>query len=308
MRRRRWITGLFGFVLAALPPADTAAAETITLTHQGATRSAILHRPVGAPAGPRPLVIALHGQGGTGQDFRRWAALDAIANRGGFAVIYPDAVDGRWSYGRPIRQPMPTVAGEPADDIGFLRALIAALVARGIADPSRIYVFGVSRGGLMTFTAACALDDVIAAGAAIVTGMTDHQREDCRPARAVPLVVIAGTADTTQFYDGWVFPMGRLLSVPETLEFWRTRHGCGAQEATVLPHRRRADPTRVVLVEWTECATEKPLRYLRVEGGGHQMPSTAGRSMPLSESKFGRRNHDFETADEAWAFFKRFAR
>jgi hypothetical protein len=52
--------------------------------------------------------------------------------------------------------------------------------------------------------------------------MTDHQREACRPARPVPLMVVAGTVAPVQSYDGWLLPSGRLLSVPETLEFRQT--------------------------------------------------------------------------------------
>ena len=284
------------------------AAERLALAHQGIERAAVLHQPPGASAGPRPLVIALHGQGGNGADFRRWAGLDAVADREGFVAAYPDAIDGRWSYGRPIILPMPTVGAETVDDVGFLRRLIEDLVARKVADPTRVYVFGVSRGGLMAFTAACVLDDVVAAVAPVITGMTDHQRDDCKPARPVPLVAIAGTNDTAQIYDGWIHQTGRLLSVPESMEFWRVRHGCTGQQGRLLPHRRAGDRTRVALIEWTGCTSEAPLRFYRVEGGGHQLPSTAGGSALLSDPKVGRRNADIDTADEVWAFFKRFTR
>jgi polyhydroxybutyrate depolymerase len=307
--RRSSLCGLASLWLVAAAAGQAAlAAEVVTLAHQGVERTAVLHRPAPASAGPRPLVIALHGQGGNGGDFRRWAGLDAVADREGFVAVYPDAIDGRWSYGRPIILPMPTVGGETADDVGFLRGLIEHLVERRIADASRIYVFGVSRGGLMAFTMACMLDDVIAAAAPVITGMTDHQRDDCKPARPVPIVAIAGTNDTTQWYDGWIYQAGRLLSVAESMEFWRGRHGCTGQQGRLLPHRRADDRTRVALIEWTGCATPSPLRLYRVQGGGHQLPSTAGGSTPLSDPQFGLRNADIETAEEVWAFFKRFAR
>jgi polyhydroxybutyrate depolymerase len=72
---------------------------------------------------------------------------------------------------------MPTLAGEPVDDTGFIRVLIDALVGKRIADPARIYVAGASRGGLMAI--ACALADRIAATAPLITGMTEWQRDDC---------------------------------------------------------------------------------------------------------------------------------
>ncbi len=304
----RWSLAALFWWLAAAFGHGAAASEIVKLTHQGVERTAVLHRPAPASAGARPLVIVLHGQGGTGADLRRWAGFDALADREGFVAVYPDAIDGQWSYGRPIILPMPSVKGETVDDVGFLRRLIAHLVERDIADATRVYVFGVSRGGLLAFTLACVLDDVIAAAAPVVTGMTDHQRDDCKPQRPVPIVVIAGTHDTTQWYDGWIYQTGRLLSVPESLEFWRARHGCTGQQARLLPHRRADDRTRVALIEWTGCAGAAPLRLYRVQGGGHQLPSRAGRRAPLSDARLGARNTDIETAEEVWAFFKRYTR
>ena len=125
-----------------------------------------------------------------GRDRRRSPSLGAFdaLDREGFVAVYPDAIDGRWSYGRPIILPMPSVKGETVDDAGFLRRLIAHLVERDIHRRRQGIRFAVSRGGLMAFTLACVLDDVIRGGAPVVTGMTDHQRDDCQPQRLVPIV------------------------------------------------------------------------------------------------------------------------
>jgi len=115
------------------------------------------------------VVIGLYGHGQTIEKFRNWLHLDATADREHFVVVYPDAVDHDWSYGRPIVKPMPAVDGEPVDDVGFIRLIIDNLVETKRADPARIYVIGLSRGGLMTYTLACALADRIAAAAAAIT-------------------------------------------------------------------------------------------------------------------------------------------
>ena len=297
--------GLVALVLGSSP---CAAAEPLKFTHQGIERTAVLHRPEAAQSGPLPLVIALHGLGGTGENFRGYAQFDVTANREGFNTVYPDAVEKSWSYGRPINQPMPTVGGETVDDVGFIRLLIDDLVSRKIADPARVYVTGISRGGLMAFTLACALAERITAAAPLITGMTDHQRDDCQPARPVPIMVIAGTSDRLQSFGGWQGPNGRLLSVPETMDFWRSLHGCTRRDGRRLPHRNPDDRTQVMLVEWSGCRTEINPRLYRVEGGGHQIPSINGTNNPMSEEKFGLRNRDIETADEVWTFFKNFPR
>jgi polyhydroxybutyrate depolymerase len=305
----RHCVGTFAVPIAivALAVAVARADGVITLAHQGVERTAILHEAAGA-ARSAPLVIALQGLGQSTEQLRGALKLDPVADREGFAVLYPDAIEHKWSYGRPINQPMPTVGGETVDDVGFLRLLIEDLVSRKVADPARVYVTGMSRGGLMAFTLACALADKIAAAAALITGMTEAQREDCRPARPVPIMALAGTNDWAQSYDGWLTEMGRLLSVPETMEFWRALHGCGQQDRWMLPHRDDRDRTRVVLIEWSGCKSGARLRLYRINGGGHQIPSLTAIADAQSEQRWGLRSRDVETAEEVWTYVKGYAR
>lgn len=70
------------------------------VVHQQTTRHYDPHLP-GAAAhapGPKPLVIALHGISDS-EDWRRpiawlrgWWSMDAVAEREGFAVVYPAAI------------------------------------------------------------------------------------------------------------------------------------------------------------------------------------------------------------------------
>jgi polyhydroxybutyrate depolymerase len=301
--RHRRLLGAVVMVGVAIAGDAAPAADLLKVSHQGVERTAIVHRP-DRPPGPLPAVIALHGLGDTAENFRRWFRLDATADREGFVAVYPDAIERGWNYGRPIARAMPQVGGAPVDDTGYLRLLIDRLAADGTADPGRIYVAGHSRGGMMAFTLACALADRLAAVAAFVTGMSEYQREECRPARPVPLMTIAGTHDFVQSYDGWILEMGRLLSVPETTEFWRSVHGCTAQTGKMLPHRDMSDRTRVNVIEWSGCRSGARLVLYRVMNGGHQLPSIANPPSPSSEQRFGLRNRDVETADEVWAYFK----
>jgi polyhydroxybutyrate depolymerase len=297
-----------GVVHPAFMPitASLHAEEVIRLTHQGVARTAVL-RPAAGAATPVPLVIALHGRGQPVSHFRGDLRLDAVADREGFAVLYPDAVDLMWSYGRTINDPMPKAGSETVDDIGFIRQLLDGLASRKVADTHRVYVVGSSRRGLMTFTLTCVLADRIAAAAALITGMTEHQRDACRPSRPVPIMALAGTNDRIQLYGGWLTPLGRLLSVPETMETWRVLHGCAQQDGRLLPHRDKADRTRVMLIEWSGCTSGARLRLYRVQGGGHRLPSLA----PIEATPpgiWGWRNSDVDTAEEVWAYFKAHAR
>jgi len=282
------------------------AEDVLTISHQGTQRTATLHQPASTIGRSAPVVIALHGLGGNGSDFEQWAGFDAVADREGFVTVYPDAIDGKWSYGRPIIAAMPMIGDQPVDDLGFLRLLIGELIDKKIADPSRIYVTGASRGALMTYSIACSLSDRIAAAAPVISGMTDHQIEDCHP-RPMPLLLIAGSNDTAQVYDGWIYAAGRLVSVAETLEYWRVLDGCTGQEGALLPHLNPSDRTRVARINWTGCRNGTEVLFYKIIGGGHQMPSLVGAANPMNETKFGQRNHDIESAEEIWSFVKRFS-
>jgi polyhydroxybutyrate depolymerase len=159
----------------------------------------------------------------------------------------------------------------------------------------------------MTFELMCRLADKIAAAAPLNTGMTDRQRDGCKPVRPAPIFAVAGRNDPIQPYDGWLTEVRRLLSVPETMEFWRVQHGCTGQMRRLLPHRNQSDTTRIALVEWTGCRTANAVKLYVVLGGGHRVPSFTPAS-PEWIREAGPQNRDIETIDEFWKFAKQFSR
>lgn len=275
--------------------------EPVAFAFQGVDRHYVLHTPPGR-TGPLPVVMALHGLDEPVEDVRQSWTLDAVADREGFAVLYPQALGGRWAYAdtRPVQLPG---GGGLVDDVGFLTVLLDKLAAGHAIDPAHVYVAGVSNGGLMAWTLACQVSNRIAAVAPIITGMIERQAEQCHPERLDPLLVIAGTDDWTQAYDGAMAPGFRLLSIPETIEFWRRLRGCTGLNSTPLPSHERQDPTAAVLVEWTGCKDPSPQRYFRIEGGGHRLPSFAPFGEHEQRRRHGGRSQAIETAEELWSFF-----
>ena len=51
---------------------------------------------------PLPVVLAFHGGGGSGRQMEQYTRFDAIAEKEGFIVVYPDALDGNWNDGRGV--------------------------------------------------------------------------------------------------------------------------------------------------------------------------------------------------------------
>ena len=74
-------------VLVALGAGD----HERSLAVGGATRTYIVRVPPRVSEGaPLPVVLAFHGGGGTASSFKGYAGLDALADREGFVVVYPD--------------------------------------------------------------------------------------------------------------------------------------------------------------------------------------------------------------------------
>jgi len=111
-----------------------------------------LYLPADAAATPRPLVVMLHGCQQTAPDFAQSTRMNQLAERKGFAVLYPQqsaATDRHrcWHwYKRATQQ------GE--GDVALMAQMIAQVQAKHRLDASRTYVAGLSAGaGLATILA-----------------------------------------------------------------------------------------------------------------------------------------------------------
>jgi polyhydroxybutyrate depolymerase len=293
--------------LILVAPMAAHADETLTYTLQNTPRNAILHVPAATVGHAAPLVIALYGSGDNAAHFQTSIGFDAVADRENFIVVYPDAIDAHWNYGRPVKK-MPLLNGQQVDDIGFIRTLIDDLVTRKLVDANQVFVTGFSRGAQFSFTLACALPDKIAAIAPVSGLMTEFQIGDCRPGHPMPIMMVNGTSDDTLPYDGFLSEDYRLLSVPETLEYWRQIDGCTGEDAKPLPRLNDHDRTRASLFNWTGCSAGTGVRFYRIENGGHRWPRLveSGNDDPIKGVRFGGRNGDIETAVEMWDFFKQY--
>ena len=115
--------------------------------HEGIERRYVLHVPPDHdPSGdPVPLAIVLHGANGTGRWMQQITAFDTVADEEGFIMLYPDAIEGRWNMG--FQSPDQA----PADDVGFLLALVDSLAEDYAIDPQQIYLAGFSDGATMSY-------------------------------------------------------------------------------------------------------------------------------------------------------------
>lgn len=201
--------------------------------------------------------------------------------------------------------------GNPkTDDVAFARAVVVRLEREERIDPGRIYATGMSNGGFMAFRLALQLDPPLAAIAAVSSAMAAESL--CGPpARAVSVLVIAGTADPLVPYGGGQVRIlgrsrGAAVSIERSVASWRQVDGVmGPLVSEVLPHLGGTeDPTRALRTVWSAPGGSVQVELVRIDGGGHIEPSVSQRYGGLYQRLVGRQNHDLESAEEAWRFFK----
>lgn len=297
-----------GVGIAVLAPATARADEVRTIAVQGQNRVYQIHLPpTWMPGAPGPVVIALHGMLQSADGMESYLGLERVADREGFAIVYPHGLGNAWKDGRAPALRM-TFWSPPSDDVEFLSELVGTLVGQGIADPARIYLVGLSNGGYMTYRMACERPGLFAAFATLSATVPSSYLKTCRPHRPVPVLMMNGTADMVVPYYGNGLP-GRmsLLPVVDTAKLFARLNGCGKPAESAVPRRARMDATSVTLIYWSDCRDRSAVVLFRVNGGGHQSPSIGpGRETPIGSRMLGLRNHDIDAAEEVWAFFRHY--
>jgi polyhydroxybutyrate depolymerase len=236
---------------AAPAPGDT----TVKMRSGGLERSALVHVPRGLAAGQRvPLVLALHGFGGSGPKMDRYSGLSPIADRARSVVVYPSSYGTYWNS---------TAAPRLPNDVAFLESLITRLEGSYCIDPARVFATGVSNGGGMVALLGCDDSAAIAAIAPVAGGYDDQP--PCHPSNPVSVLEIHGTADQVVPYFG---KRGRRTAngLPPFVNGWVRRDRCDT------PAAARRIAIRTTLFSFGGCAAGAVVEHIRIRRGRHQWP------------------------------------
>ncbi|MFX0574845.1 alpha/beta hydrolase family esterase [Nocardia nepalensis] len=230
-------------------------------------------------AGEIPLVLALHGRGGTGQMMRQMTGFDTKADQWDIAVAYPDGYRRNWADSRNGDD----VGTDAEADVDFLRAVIDWSAQRHGTLPDRTIVVGMSAGGFMGHRMAVQASEHVAVLATIAGAMPGGVRE-LKPDHAVSVLLINGTADP-------IVPIGgvhrsrrglggrhrtfRLLPQQDAVDYWCAVDGCRDSESTTLP----APPDRpgffpVTQRAFTGGTAGTAVHAWAVDGAGHTWPGS----------------------------------
>jgi poly(hydroxyalkanoate) depolymerase family esterase len=280
-----------GFAVSGRPPAR----DERTFTVAGQTRRALVHAPAGAdPQTAVALVCMLHGCTQNAASFADATLMNDAADRHGFVVVYPQQELGDnprccWNWFLPAHQARGT--GEPASIAAIVRELMGTASPWAI-DPRRVFVAGLSAGGAMAAVMAATYPDLFAAVAvhsglayrsagnvsAALTAMARGSEDPVgggraahaamgRHARAVPSIVVHGSADAT------VAP----VNADRVLQQSMAANRLAAPEVGDLDsaHPTTTESGRVdggyayTRSQWTDCRGLLMHERLEVDGLGH---------------------------------------
>ena len=253
---------------------------------------------------PTPLVFVLHGGGGTGKGMIKLTSFNAVADKENFIIAYPDGFEKHWNDGRGIQWQAHI---ENTDDVGFISALIDHLSDELNIDARKIYVTGISNGGMMSHRLGYELSQRIAAISPVASNIPVNQASVWSPSRPVPVLIINGTDDPLVPWDGGDIhfgknKLGEVLSVADTVKFWVEKDQCPSSPiVTQLSDKDPADGTTVRKEVYGGCQDGAEVVLYAIEGGGHTWP---GGLQYLPESVIGRTSREFNASEIIWQFFK----
>ncbi len=180
-----------------------------------------------------PLLLVLHGYGGSGLETSRYFKLDRLAEQRGLFFIAPDGLaDRRGNQGWDSQ-----ASRWPEWDRSWLSAVIRDVKSKYRIDARRVFVFGHSQGAHMANRMGCdASDDVT--GFISVAGQVTLAAAKCAPPQKVSALLIHGTADQAIGYYGDLQntpPDPNVPSAHETAGVWARNNGCtGMLEETAF--------------------------------------------------------------------------
>lgn len=263
----------------------------------GEERSYKLFVPGGAPEGPLPLMIVMHGGLGNADETERTTGMNRVAETGQFLVAYPNGTGGKlmpnrrtWNAGKCCGK----AVERNIDDVGFIHAMLSDIARHHQLDRSRVYATGISNGAMMAYRLACDAPGDIAA---IIPVSGTLALNSCPGAKSVPVLHIHGGKDSNVPYQGG---MGENAisgvahrSVPETLKMIASAHGCAAGPS------EKDLPDGSELTSWN-CQGKTPLQLRLIPKGEHVWPG--------GDSRRNRKLYggDFSASQAAWDFAKQF--
>lgn len=249
------------------------------------------------PERAAPLMIVMHGGGGSGAQVAGQTRMSEIADREGFIVVYPNGTGGildnlllTWNAGNCCGSALEN----EVDDVAFLSAMIDYMIAEYNVDPARVYSTGLSNGAMMSYRIGCELSDKITAIAPVAGALNNT----CAPTEPLSVLIMHGTDDQHVLYEGGA-PIKAVdrkhprvdQSVAYAVDFWVGHNQCDSTPTTTTEGE-------IITDTYSGCAVGTTVELITIDGGGHAWPGGERGSRLGDEPTTA-----LDASEVIWAFF-----
>ncbi len=308
------------FAKATKPLAPSTSTYVFSFASGGRTRSYRLHVPPASAAGAAlPLVLNLAGATQNGLLQEAQSGMDANSDKNGYLVAYPDgtriskvlspdpvAKDAQYGFNAGY------CCGDPSankvDDVDFLLGTISNIAAKTPVDLRRVYVTGMSNGGMMAYAMAAQASTYIAAIAS-VSGQVELPT--INPTRPVPTMEFHSVDDPIALFKGSPNADPKLVfSVMDGINQWVKADRCNPRPHTATPivGAGISAGLTATLVTYTGCRGGSEVDLWRLTGSGHVWPGAPFNTGPENTwilDGVGRGTLLLDANEVMWSFFQK---
>jgi polyhydroxybutyrate depolymerase len=274
-----------------------------SFSHDGFERTFVVHLPSNYYQSNTkfPLVLGLHGGGGSAEQFEAQTELNEKSDAESFIIVYPEGRENpnlpvkTWNAGKCCAQNAST---RNTDDVGFISKLIDHMISEYKTDAKKVYATGHSNGAMMCYRLA---DELASKVAAIAPNAGNFQiKTTYTPSRNVPVLHFASLLDDNVIYEGGMTngPGGQYNPpVDSCLNVVASLAGCTQSKQVVK------STSLYTQYRWSSCSanTFEVQLYVTQDGGHSWAGGNKGSTFADEPSKA------FINNDIIWDFFKQYA-
>jgi polyhydroxybutyrate depolymerase len=218
-----------------------------------------------------PLVISLHGFSGSAKIQNTIFDFRALTTKYQFILINPEGTKGPgglrfWD----ATDFCCNFSNREVDDVEYIRHLIEGVSDEYSVEKERVYLFGHSNGGFLSYRVACDNPELIAGIASFSgTGWKDFSK--CQGKEPVSILHLHGTKDFLIKYEG----TAKFPGAEETVSDWVDKNNCGRGNFTTRKFRDlRPKNMKVPYLEtsekfWANCDKGTSVIFWSIKNGDH---------------------------------------
>jgi polyhydroxybutyrate depolymerase len=243
--------------------------KTYFLQIQNTNRSYLVHLPKSYTNNQYyPLVLVLHGRGGSGPKMAEYTQFSELADKQKFIVVYPNAIN-KPTLWNAFYKPY----GKERDDITFISKTLQQLKENYKINERKIYVVGYSSGAMMAYRVASELSSQITA-VAIISGSLGYRKNNRdvyinKPTVSIPTIIVHGKKDPIVHFKGGMSLTVKtdLIGVKPSVEKWAAYNQC-----KIVPTKENFISSRYIRETYT-CINNGQIVFYTLLDGTHKWPT-----------------------------------